>query len=499
MTLKDKIGQSLNISRLSGVPVFFLSNPGVGKTTLVKHYAKINGYEVTELIGSTSSPEDILGYEVNEGKESLTPKYPSWAVQIWNDDKVGKKHILFVDEITTTNPGVQASLLKLVFDRKVKEIPLPDSTLIVSAGNYASNLNSNFGLISPILNRFCEINLNPTIEEVAGYVSGNIDNGDDKKHVYPENIATLSDKEDKRINKEVTDLLHSLLNTYGVHAKKSKEDRNNSSDFYLDLNNKDYTSVDNATDEIYGIMTLRTISYLSRMTKAAIQLGYKDVPFIPLGLIGFGTGTFKDYSSLEGYHNRLLKQYKAILNSSDNTAEITELADDATKSLKQLKDTFNSQPELLAKDTAFSKIEKMSSDEIMNYVKDVEVASLSFTNKFINLMTTSQSRTITENKIISKPLEEIAELNVLINNFLCSPLGYPSITNKNGSDKLLIDKEIIVKYRPHFRNIVRNIEVFINNLKSQDFSEVKLGYRIDQWINRLSSDFNHYKEQSGLQ
>ena len=254
MTLKDKIGQSLNISRLSGVPVFFLSNPGVGKTTLVKHYAKINGYEVTELIGSTSSPEDILGYEVNEGKESLTPKYPSWAVQIWNDDKVGKKHILFVDEITTTNPGVQASLLKLVFDRKVKEIPLPDSTLIVSAGNYASNLNSNFGLISPILNRFCEINLNPTIEEVAGYVSGNIDNGDDKKHVYPENIATLSDKEDKRINKEVTDLLHSLLNTYGVHAKKSKEDRNNSSDFYLDLNNKDYTSVDNATDEIYGML-----------------------------------------------------------------------------------------------------------------------------------------------------------------------------------------------------------------------------------------------------
>src|SRR5574344_270783 len=69
--LRDLIAKSIEMSRISKLPVLFISNPGYGKTSTIQQYAEINGYHVESLIGSRFSPEEILGYHVNNGGEGL--------------------------------------------------------------------------------------------------------------------------------------------------------------------------------------------------------------------------------------------------------------------------------------------------------------------------------------------------------------------------------------------------------------------------------------------
>ena len=292
MRIKEKIYKSIDVSRDSGVPVLFLSNPGMSKTTCVYSYAKDNGYEVTELRGSTSTPEDITGYYVNEGKDTLTIKYPEWFIKLIEDDK---PHILFLDEITTVVKNTQAALLKLVFDRQMHDKKLPDSTLIISAGNYNGNLQGGFGMLSPMLNRFCIVNLTLSRVDLRHFV---ISEEEDKKQ-----FSIVNDKVDENLMKEnIARMVDDLVNTYSNSVKNEAS--------IINLNNSDYSNVDSAEGMLYGILTPRTVSYLTRMLISCAKLGYtKDMDYIALGLIGFGTGEVTDLELLERTYHSDIKNY----------------------------------------------------------------------------------------------------------------------------------------------------------------------------------------------
>ena len=292
MRIKDRIYKSINVSRDSGVPVLFLSNPGMSKTTCIYSYAKDNGYEVTELRGSTSTPEDITGYYVNEGKDTLTIKYPEWFIKLIEDDK---PHILFLDEITTVVKNTQAALLKLVFDRQMHDKKLPDSTLIVSAGNYNGNLQGGFGMLSPMLNRFCIVNLTLSRVDLRNFV---ISEEEDKKSF----TIVHEDIDESFIKENIARMIDDLVNTYSNSSKNEAS--------IINLNNSDYSNVDSAEGAIYGILTPRTVSYLTRMLISCARLGYyKDMDYIALGLIGFGTGEVTDLELLERTYHTDIKNY----------------------------------------------------------------------------------------------------------------------------------------------------------------------------------------------
>ena len=50
-----------------------------------------------------------------------------------------KEGILFLDELNTAAPMVQASAYQLILDRKIGEYTLPDGWAIVAAGNRESD------------------------------------------------------------------------------------------------------------------------------------------------------------------------------------------------------------------------------------------------------------------------------------------------------------------------------------------------------------------------
>lgn len=169
-SINMRIFAALKVSELSGVPLFLLSNPGIGKTTTVKLFAKVRGYEVVALHGNRMSSEAILGYDCApsdlEKFDSARHLKPAWFKRILENARNGKKSLLFLDELTTCHEYVQASLLSLVFDKEIDSERLPEDTLVVAAGNYANNLSNTATILPPMLNRFMLYNLKFNVNDL---------------------------------------------------------------------------------------------------------------------------------------------------------------------------------------------------------------------------------------------------------------------------------------------------------------------------------------------
>lgn len=289
----------LEVSKDSKIPFLFLSNPGLGKTSIIKAYADANGYDLVELRGSQSSPEDILGFYTNDVKSNtLQLKLPSWFSRIVSSKK---PHILFLDEITTTNEYTQAALLKLIFDREIESNKLPDSCIIVSAGNFISNLQNSFNqIIAPMINRFCVVNLSLDKDEILNYVSiePKID-----KFEYEYNKV-----DGKKVEKIVKTFLETLLSKYSI---------SDSPDFYIDLNNKDFCNMSDLQQEVYNIISPRTIHYLTKVTyslsKIKESIDDNTIKHILIGLIGAGTLNYSSVSYMSDYQNDCVKIFKKYL------------------------------------------------------------------------------------------------------------------------------------------------------------------------------------------
>jgi len=133
------------------LPVFIWGAPGIGKSSIVKSIAKEKNLDFIDLRLSLLEPTDLKGIpffdaKTNEGvwaKPSFLPK---------EDDT--SEGILFLDEINTAPPSVQASAYQLVLDRKVGDYTLPKGWSIISAGNRESDRGVVYKMPPPLANRF---------------------------------------------------------------------------------------------------------------------------------------------------------------------------------------------------------------------------------------------------------------------------------------------------------------------------------------------------------
>jgi len=139
-------------------PGLIIGAPGDGKTTEINMWAEHKGYNVTTITPSNYTIDDISGLDVmlNGGLERMTP---SWFNKLAEKAKNGKRNVLFIDEISATNDLLQPPLFRLIFDRVLATIPLPENTLIVAAGNLSEDLNNAFRMTAPLVNRFLILNI----------------------------------------------------------------------------------------------------------------------------------------------------------------------------------------------------------------------------------------------------------------------------------------------------------------------------------------------------
>lgn len=147
----------------AGVPVLLLSDPGVGKSSLVRGLAAAQGVLCETVLGSIREPADIAGLPV-VGEAGVRLDAPAWAKRL---AEAGAGY-LFLDELTTCPPAVQAAMLTLALDRVVGELPLPSGVRVVAGANPPDRAADGWELSPPLANRFLHLGFAPSVDEWLG-------------------------------------------------------------------------------------------------------------------------------------------------------------------------------------------------------------------------------------------------------------------------------------------------------------------------------------------
>ena len=151
-TRQDVALEALGIAIATGIPVLLWGAPGTGKSSAVRALADAMGWPCKTVIASIREPSDFAGLPVvSASGVDFAP--PSWARELAAADR----GILFLDEISTAPPAVQAALLRVVLERFVGDLALPPGIAVVAAANPPDQTLDGWDLSAPLANRFCHI------------------------------------------------------------------------------------------------------------------------------------------------------------------------------------------------------------------------------------------------------------------------------------------------------------------------------------------------------
>jgi len=148
---------ALGVAVAARVPVLLWGPPGTGKTATVRALSEAMGWPCETVIAAIREPSDFAGLpvvdrtETGRGRVVFAP--PRWAERL----AAAGKGVLFLDEISTAPPAVQAALLRVVLERTVGDLPLPADVAVVAAANPPEQAADGWDLSAPLANRFCHL------------------------------------------------------------------------------------------------------------------------------------------------------------------------------------------------------------------------------------------------------------------------------------------------------------------------------------------------------
>jgi len=140
-------------------PIFLWGPPGIGKSDIVKQIADSIDAHVVDVRLSLWEPTDIKGipyFDSNSG--TMVWGAPS---ELPNAEMAAKYKniVLFLDEMNSAAPSVQAAAYQLILNRKVGTYVLPDNVMIVAAGNREADKGVTYRMPAPLANRFIHLEL----------------------------------------------------------------------------------------------------------------------------------------------------------------------------------------------------------------------------------------------------------------------------------------------------------------------------------------------------
>lgn len=148
--------EALTLAVSADLPVLLWGEPGIGKTAALSHLAQALDLPLTTVIASVHEPSDFSGLPVvgdDPAEQGVPMAPPDWAVRL---ARTGRG-LLFLDELSTAPPAVQAALLRLVLERRIGALRLPPGVRIVAAANPRSSAADGWELSAPLANRFVHL------------------------------------------------------------------------------------------------------------------------------------------------------------------------------------------------------------------------------------------------------------------------------------------------------------------------------------------------------
>ncbi|MFG3026451.1 AAA family ATPase [Streptomyces sp. NPDC048254] len=148
--------EALTLAVAADLPVLLWGEPGIGKTAALTQLAASLDLPLTTVIASVHEPSDFSGLPVvgdDPAVQGVPMAPPDWAVRLVQ----AGRGLLFLDELSTAPPAVQAALLRLVLERRVGALRLPLGVRIVAAANPRSSAADGWELSPPLANRFVHL------------------------------------------------------------------------------------------------------------------------------------------------------------------------------------------------------------------------------------------------------------------------------------------------------------------------------------------------------
>lgn len=174
-------------------PMFLWGPPGIGKSDVIKQIGEEIGAYVIDVRLSLWEPTDIKGipfFNATSGKMEWAPpaELPSQEFADTQD-----QIILFLDEMNSAAPAVQAAAYQLILNRRVGTYTLPDNVRIVAAGNRESDKGVTYRMPAPLSNRFVHLEMKVDFDDWAAWaVDGSPEN---RQHKDVVGFLTFSKKD----------------------------------------------------------------------------------------------------------------------------------------------------------------------------------------------------------------------------------------------------------------------------------------------------------------
>lgn len=152
----DEQLEALTLAVAADLPVLLWGEPGIGKTAALTQLAATLDLPLTTVIASVHEPSDFSGLPIvgdDPAVRGVPMAPPQWAVEVVR----AGRGLLFLDELSTATPAVQAALLRVVLERRVGALQLPPGVRIVAAANPRASAADGWELSPPLANRFVHL------------------------------------------------------------------------------------------------------------------------------------------------------------------------------------------------------------------------------------------------------------------------------------------------------------------------------------------------------
>jgi hypothetical protein len=159
-----------------GINLNIIGGSGIAKSARIRQCGKLMGLPVRSVFSASKTPEHFGGFPVMLPSGRFSLECAMRQIQDAFDDKDGS--IIFLDEISSAPPAVQASLLSWVNERTAGDFDFPPLMRFALAMNPPEIAANGRDIEIPMANRVCHFDYEPpTVKQWFSLMMGSYDPG----------------------------------------------------------------------------------------------------------------------------------------------------------------------------------------------------------------------------------------------------------------------------------------------------------------------------------
>jgi len=179
---RNIVGRALKGKR----PIFIWGAPGIGKSDLVQSIVdEMPGNNLMiDMRLALMEPTDLRGYPFRNPETNTMEWAPPADLPTAEMAELYDNIVLFLDELNSAPPSVQAAAYQLVLNGRIGQYILPKNVKIVAAGNRETDRGVTYRMPAPLANRFRHVYMGVNFDDWSEWAKAN--------KVHPDVIGYLT-------------------------------------------------------------------------------------------------------------------------------------------------------------------------------------------------------------------------------------------------------------------------------------------------------------------